>query len=255
MWAQCSGERLAWPRSPWPWPSSSPARVGHPSTRGDGGRVAASRLAGRRAAGSGPGQRHPSQRRGPSARPRAGRSGGVVVLGDGTVLVAENGADRVSGFGGGFGATPVQIVGVPAPSGLAVGADGQVFVTSPGEVGRIDLATRHYSTLAGGLSAPTGPAVRDDVLYVPDLQSGEVAPSTARRARTSARRRAVCAARRARRRRPDCPCSSPSSQATPSCVSIRKAARRRRSSTSYRDRRSSHSTLRSQNPVPIGRWS
>jgi hypothetical protein len=99
---------------------------------------------------------------------------GVAALADGTVLVAETGANRVSGFGGGLGPIPVPIVEVPAPTGLVAGPDGDVFVTIPGEVGRIDVATRQYTTLAGGFVSPSGPAVGPDVLYVPDFATGEV---------------------------------------------------------------------------------
>ena len=103
---------------------------------------------------------------------------GVVVLADGTVLVAERGADRVTGFGGRLGPEPVPVVSVPCPTGLAVAANGSVFVTAStpagGEVGRIDVATRQYSALATGFGSPAGPAVRGDVLYVPDLQTGDV---------------------------------------------------------------------------------
>ena len=64
---------------------------------------------------------------------------------------------------------------VPAPTGLAVDEAGGVYVAAAGEVGRLDLATRQYATLAGGLTTPSGPTVRDGVLYVPDFATGVVA--------------------------------------------------------------------------------
>ena len=45
----------------------------------------------------------------------------VAVLSDSSVLVAEQAAGRVSGFGGRFGPVPVPIAEVPSPTGLVVG--------------------------------------------------------------------------------------------------------------------------------------
>lgn len=99
----------------------------------------------------------------------------VAVLSDSSVLVAENGANRVSGFGGRFGATPVRVADVTAPTGLVVGAGDAVFVTAGDQVGRIDLATGQVQTLARGFVAPIGPAINGNRLYVPDLGAGRVA--------------------------------------------------------------------------------
>jgi hypothetical protein len=93
----------------------------------------------------------------------------VAVLSDSSVLVAEQGANRVSGFGGRFGASPVVVADVPSPTGLAVGAGDTVYVTGSDQVGRIDLGARLYTPLAGGLVVPIGPASSGNVLWVPDL--------------------------------------------------------------------------------------
>lgn len=99
----------------------------------------------------------------------------VVVLDDRTVLVAEAGADRISGFGGRLGPIPEPIVALAGPTGLALGSGGTVFATTATEVGRVDVATRQYETLAAGFVSATGPAVRSGVVYVPDFATGEVA--------------------------------------------------------------------------------
>lgn len=99
---------------------------------------------------------------------------GVAVLDDGTVLVAETAANRVSGFGGRLGAAPQTVADVAQPTGLALRSDGTVFVAAAGEIGRVDVSTRQYQTIASGFVSPTTPAVRDGVLYVPDFSTGEV---------------------------------------------------------------------------------
>jgi sugar lactone lactonase YvrE len=99
---------------------------------------------------------------------------GVVVLADRTVLVAESGANRVSGFGGRFGSSPQHVATVAGPSGLALRSDGTVFVSAAGEVGQIEFEPNRYRTIATGFVSPTTPAAREGVLYVPDSGTGEV---------------------------------------------------------------------------------
>ncbi len=133
----------------------------------------------------------------------------VAVLSDSSVLVAEQGASRVSGFGGRFGPVPVTIAEVPGPTGLVVGPGDIVYVTGSGEVGRIDLATRRYQTLAGGFTAPIGPALNGNTLYVPDLATGRVATIDTTTGSDLGSVATGLASPVARRPHPACRCSSP----------------------------------------------
>jgi hypothetical protein len=96
-------------------------------------------------------------------------------LPDGTVLVAEAAANRISGFGGRLGASPEPVAALASPTGLAVGSDGTPFATNAAEVGRVDVERRRYETIATGFVSATGPAIASGVLYVPDFATGEVA--------------------------------------------------------------------------------
>jgi hypothetical protein len=99
---------------------------------------------------------------------------GVLVLPDATVIVAETGGDRVTGFGGRLGPAPELIASVPQPNGLAVALDGAVLVSGGTTVSRVDVAARAAQPIADGFSSAAGLAMRDGVLYVSDFETGEV---------------------------------------------------------------------------------
>ncbi len=94
---------------------------------------------------------------------------GVAVLVDGSILVAETGANRIVGIGGRYGSgAPTEIVSVPYPEALSVGSDGLVYVTllERGEMGRIDLDRGTYTAIATGLAGPGDVAVRGIAMFV-----------------------------------------------------------------------------------------
>ena len=93
---------------------------------------------------------------------------GVAVLADGSVLVAESGANRVAGIGGRFGPELKTIAEVEFPQGLAVGLDGTVYVTLllKGEVGKLDLVAGTYTKILGDLKGPGDVAIREGLLYI-----------------------------------------------------------------------------------------
>jgi DNA-binding beta-propeller fold protein YncE len=99
----------------------------------------------------------------------------VAVLADGTIVVAESGADRISALGGAYGVQPQPIAEVPAPNGLVAASDGSVYVTAAGQVGRLEVTARRYQTLASGFASPLGPALDGTRLYVPDPGTGRIA--------------------------------------------------------------------------------
>ena len=101
---------------------------------------------------------------------------GVAVMPDGTVVVAESGANRVVGIGGRYGDELTTVATIPFPNSLAAGADGTLFVTSfsEGRLVAVDLDTGAVVDRATGLDAPSGVAVRNDTAYVVELNAQRV---------------------------------------------------------------------------------
>jgi len=94
---------------------------------------------------------------------------GVAALADGSVLIAESGANRVVGIGGRFGPALKEIVkDIEFPYGLTVGLDGTVYVTLllKGELGRLDLTAGKYTKISDGLKGPGDLTVRSGQLFV-----------------------------------------------------------------------------------------
>ena len=95
---------------------------------------------------------------------------GVGVLADGSMVVADSGNNRLVGIGGRFGNAFKEIAkDLEFPEGVGVGLDGTVYVSLllKGEVGKVDLQTGKYSTIAKELKGPGQIAVRSGKLYVP----------------------------------------------------------------------------------------
>jgi sugar lactone lactonase YvrE len=111
---------------------------------------------------------------------------GAAVLPDGGILVADSANNRLVGIGGRFGATLQEIVQVPFPEGVGVGADGSVYVTLllAGEVGRVDLDAGTYTKVAGDLKGPGDVIVRNGTLVVTESTGGDVVEITTAGARS-----------------------------------------------------------------------
>jgi hypothetical protein len=105
---------------------------------------------------------------------------GVAVLGDGTIVIAETGADRVVGVGGRFGTTVTPIASLPTPAGLAARADGTVMVTSffGDQMGVVNVDQQRFDPLVT-LARPGIPYVAADgddsgTVLVPQGAIGEL---------------------------------------------------------------------------------
>lgn len=105
------------------------------------------------------------------SQPRA-----VEVLQDGSLIVAEAGANRLVGIGGRYGPTPTPVVDYPFPGGLHQAADGSIYVTSfsEGKLSVVDLDAGTVIDLATGLQTPGGLVVRNGTAYVAELNGQRV---------------------------------------------------------------------------------
>ncbi len=102
-----------------------------------------------------------------------------AVLADGTMLTTDFAGNRLMGFGGRLGATPVVVAEVDMPSGVSVGTDGSVYLTSlDGLLYRVDVDGRAVVPFADGLTLPGNPAEANGVVYVPQGLLGAAAVST-----------------------------------------------------------------------------
>ena len=99
---------------------------------------------------------------------------GVAISPDGQVLVCEEGAGKVRGFGNGSSGH-VLASGLQGPSGICAGPGGAIFVSeaSAGRVLAID-GSGGTAVLAADLVEPQGLAVHRDRLYVLDKGAGAV---------------------------------------------------------------------------------
>ena len=100
------------------------------------------------------------------SQPRA-----VQVLQDGSLVIAESGADRIVGIGGRFGPDLAPIADYPFPNGLYQALDGSF---SEGKVSRLELGTAVITDLATGLQTPGGLVVRNGTAYVAELNAQRV---------------------------------------------------------------------------------
>jgi hypothetical protein len=94
---------------------------------------------------------------------------GVVVLDDGSILVAEPTVGEVIGVFGRFGDEPTTAATLDGVEALAVAPDGTVYATAraQGEVARLDLDDGTAETIAEGLDQPYGiAAIAAGVLVV-----------------------------------------------------------------------------------------
>jgi sugar lactone lactonase YvrE len=87
----------------------------------------------------------------------------AVHLGDGTILVAETGAKRLTVLGADGSRVPLALT-LQEPVGLARGADGTVYVTdaTTGTLHTIDVASARTTGIASGFGRPEGVAVMAD---------------------------------------------------------------------------------------------
>lgn len=101
---------------------------------------------------------------------------GVLVLRDGSVVIAEYGGGRLVGTGGRFGPGLKEIAKLTTPEGLGYGLDGSVYATSlnEGTVVKVDVDSGTLTTVATGLKGPGDVVVRAGVLYVPEGTGGDV---------------------------------------------------------------------------------
>lgn len=112
----------------------------------------------------------------------------VQVLEDGSLVVAEAGANRIVGIGGRYGDSPTPIADYPFPAGLHQALDGSIYVTAftEGKVSVVNLTSGVVTDLAVGLQTPGGLIVRNGAAYVAELngqrvvsvdQAGRVTPT------------------------------------------------------------------------------
>jgi len=101
---------------------------------------------------------------------------GIATLEDGSVLVAEQKANRVSGIGGRFPDRLTKLVDVVDPYALGSSPEGAVYLTqlTDGKVVQLDLASTELSPVADGLSRPTAVVGRDRDVYVAEAGAGKV---------------------------------------------------------------------------------
>lgn len=98
---------------------------------------------------------------------------GVDVLADGTLVVAETAAGRVTAIAAG-GSTTVLAEGLGRPVGIAVAAGDAVFVTDQDRGQVLRVAGGAAEVVLDGLDAPQGIAVSGGELFVLEAGSGRV---------------------------------------------------------------------------------
>ncbi len=104
----------------------------------------------------------------------------LAVLSDGTMLTTDYAGNRLMGFGGRLGETPVQVAAVDHPSGVTVGTDGTVYLTGlDGVLYRVDVDTGVVVPFADGLVLPGTPAEQGGLVYVPQGLLGAATVATA----------------------------------------------------------------------------
>jgi len=116
---------------------------------------------------------------------------GIATLEDGSILVAENKANRISGIGGRFPDRLTKLAETSDPYALGTSPDGAVYVTQlfEGKVSQLDLNSSQLNPVAEGLSRPTAVVGREGDVYVAEAGANKVtrSPKTARRATTPRR--------------------------------------------------------------------
>ncbi len=101
---------------------------------------------------------------------------GLLVLDDGSVLIAESTGNQISGLFGPYGSRPAPIATVTQPDTMAVGADGgTVFISSlSGAIFQLDVKTRAVVKFADNFARPLGLAVQAGWVYVADAGEQQV---------------------------------------------------------------------------------
>src|SRR5207249_4818386 len=101
---------------------------------------------------------------------------GIATLEDGSILIAEQKANRVSGIGGRFPDRLTKLVDVVDPYALGTSPEGAVYLTqfADGKVVQLDLASTQLTTVADGLNRPTAVVGRDRDVYVAEAGTGKV---------------------------------------------------------------------------------
>ncbi|MCC5950573.1 MAG: hypothetical protein JJU45_00605 [Acidimicrobiia bacterium] len=105
------------------------------------------------------------------------RPRGIAVLADGSLVVAEFGANRLVGLGGRYPAEPVTVLEYPTPADLLVLAPGRLLVTSllEGTLSEVDLASDTVTEVGAGLDGPLGITVAGGGRVVTEFFSGALA--------------------------------------------------------------------------------
>ncbi len=117
---------------------------------------------------------------GPTGRSRGLASGlndprDVAVLDDGSLLVAETGANQLTGLLGPYGRNRQPIVAINAPTAITAAPNDIVFVgTLEGDVLRVDLSDRAVTVIGRGFSLIEAVTFANGNVYVADSGTAEV---------------------------------------------------------------------------------
>lgn len=101
---------------------------------------------------------------------------GVVVLEDGSFVVAESGANRIVGIGGRYGETATVVAEYPFVGGMSISEEGVLHVTSysEGRLSTVDLDSGAVTDVATGLVTPSGISERNGTVYVAELNNHRI---------------------------------------------------------------------------------